>query len=521
MRPSENNERIIEGGFSGYLTVFLSLCLPVILSLFFTLIEGARMNAIRMQIEVVADTAMDSVMAEYHRELLRQYDLLMIDTSYGTDNAGNSQLEEHLRGYMTKNFSASGMIIFGKRDFTGISLDSLAVTGTRYAADNHYQALREQIYAYMYAEPIAQAVADANNLIEEYTGLNLDLNKWEKELRDKKERMSTLLKNKKKSDREQHSEKESGEESDEEKEAAEKKKEAEEFARENGVSEEQLEDPASEIDIDDQSFLLGLVLGDGEKELSHAKADTSDLLSHRSLHEGDGAKADNSHAYPEADTIVLDFYAFEKCGNYRNPLEKSELKYQLEYLLNGEPSDKDNLEKTVGMLLLTRLAVNAGFLMTDSAKREEINTWASMVAALFGIPLLHTIVYAILVIAWSYTEALQDVKTLMAGGKVPLLKTGDNWKTRLANIFAPGHTTKGETGGKGLNYEAYLHLFLFLKDPDTKSGRLMDVMEMDIRRTPGNEHFRMDWCVDTFSMEAETTSSFGWQFPVVREMTYN
>ena len=53
----------------GYITVFLALSLTVILSLVFTLIEGARISAIRMKVECAADIGMNSVLAEYHREL--------------------------------------------------------------------------------------------------------------------------------------------------------------------------------------------------------------------------------------------------------------------------------------------------------------------------------------------------------------------------------------------------------------------------------------------------------------------
>ena len=54
----------------GYITIFLSLSLTLILSLVFTVIEGARISAIRMKFECVTDIGMNSVLAEYNRELL-------------------------------------------------------------------------------------------------------------------------------------------------------------------------------------------------------------------------------------------------------------------------------------------------------------------------------------------------------------------------------------------------------------------------------------------------------------------
>ena len=81
----------------GYITVFLSLSLTLILSLVFTVIEGARISAIRMKFECVADIGMNSVLAEYNRELLSQYDLLFVDTSYGSGTPSIANAEEHLR----------------------------------------------------------------------------------------------------------------------------------------------------------------------------------------------------------------------------------------------------------------------------------------------------------------------------------------------------------------------------------------------------------------------------------------
>ena len=63
----------------GSLTVYLSLSLSLILSFVLTVIEGARISVIRMEAECVADIGMNSVLAEFHRELLEQYDLLFVD----------------------------------------------------------------------------------------------------------------------------------------------------------------------------------------------------------------------------------------------------------------------------------------------------------------------------------------------------------------------------------------------------------------------------------------------------------
>ena len=51
----------------GYLTVFLSLSITIILSLILALYQGARIGAMKMRTECVSDIAMNSVLAEYQQ----------------------------------------------------------------------------------------------------------------------------------------------------------------------------------------------------------------------------------------------------------------------------------------------------------------------------------------------------------------------------------------------------------------------------------------------------------------------
>lgn len=107
----------------GYLTVYLSLSLALIISFVLTLVEGARISTIRMEAECVADIGMNSVLAEFHREMLEQYDLLFVDMSYGTNNPRIENSAEHLRSYIQKNFTSQETVIFSPRDFLAMSVD--------------------------------------------------------------------------------------------------------------------------------------------------------------------------------------------------------------------------------------------------------------------------------------------------------------------------------------------------------------------------------------------------------------
>ena len=90
---------------NGYMTVYLALTLGVLISLCLALTEGCRYGGIRLETECVMDIGMDSLLAEYHRELFRQYNLFAIDCSYGTATGTTKATEQRLLEYMNHNFS--------------------------------------------------------------------------------------------------------------------------------------------------------------------------------------------------------------------------------------------------------------------------------------------------------------------------------------------------------------------------------------------------------------------------------
>ena len=113
----------------GYLTVFLSLILSIMSSLMLVRILGARENLRQMQIECITDICMNNILAEYHRELLEQYDLFFIDTSYGTSYASYEQTAAHLEEYLTYNLGGRRIFLASAyRDLTKLQVESTQIT---------------------------------------------------------------------------------------------------------------------------------------------------------------------------------------------------------------------------------------------------------------------------------------------------------------------------------------------------------------------------------------------------------
>ena len=114
---------------SGYLTVYMTITTMLIVSLSLALIEGVRSNGIRLETECIMDIGLNSIMAEYHRELLQQYNLFAIDASYGTDVAVKKNTENHLRNYLNRNMSLDGIFLSGilYRDFLAMSTENVEI----------------------------------------------------------------------------------------------------------------------------------------------------------------------------------------------------------------------------------------------------------------------------------------------------------------------------------------------------------------------------------------------------------
>ncbi|MCM1121123.1 MAG: DUF5702 domain-containing protein [Eubacterium sp.] len=470
----------------GYITVFLTLSLTLILSLVFTVIEGARISAIRMKFECVADIGMNSILAEYHRELLEQYDLLFVDMSYGGNHADIGNTEEHLRNYMQKNLSSENVrgVFGGIRDFLAMEAEGVQIQQYSIASDGRGEVLKRQVTDYMSDYPLGAVLEKIESGVSELERYGLETRDTEGERQSYEARIQEI---------------------------GLPVQEVEE-----GVYEEvPLDNPADAANATRSSGVLNLVVDD-PSQISSTKITLNDYISHRSLIQGTGICAEAASVSGEANELVFQAYLFEKYGYYGHELDKSVLKYQLEYLLAGKDTDWQNLEFVAKRLLRWREAANVLYILTDTAKIAEAEAMALALTAVCLCPELAEPVKYTILFAWAYVESLQDVKMLLAGGRVPIYKTAADWKTGINSIKNVRGSLTADTGGRGLDYQEYLQIMLFMQNKDTRTMRAMDIMEMDIRRTPGNARFRMDACFDTYQANISVSSRFGYAYEMTR-----
>ena len=99
------------------------------------------------------------------------------------------------------------------------------------------------------------------------------------------------------------------------------------------------------------------------------------------------------------------------------------------------------------------------------------------------------------------------------------MKEHKEWSTSLTGILT-GNFYENSTNNKGLSYQDYLRVFLGLMNKEKKVERSFDVVEMDLRQTDGNQHFRIDRCIDYIKVNFGFEDARGHDFVFYRKMCY-
>ncbi|MBQ7556550.1 MAG: hypothetical protein IJT00_00670 [Lachnospiraceae bacterium] len=471
----------------GYLTVYLALTMGVLISFVLTFVNIARLSAVRLKADTAVDASGNGVLSEYNRELLKRYDLLFIETGYGTANHSEANTEERFRNYMRENYDLTFRDhLQGTMDFTGMTLESVTFSECAYAADNNCEVFKRQVADYMDGTldgAVTVKLTENLNIMDSHRIRDTDVeSKW-------KENQKYL----------------------------DGVKPYEKVGEDGEVQKVYLKNPASTA-----FSKLGkpvLALAPPKFGISGKAADTSLCISHNgSRHTGAGLSPEERKESPECSRLLFIQYMLKKLGSYGENKDGSAMDYELEYVLNGLDSDEENLEAVCSVLFGWRFASNWLYIQQDEGKKSAAEAVALAVSIVTLCPELEEPLTQAILFAWSFMESVQDMKTLLAGGRVPIIKDSETWQTSVKSIA--GNLTGAKSSNRGLKYRDYLGIMLLINDYDKSVMRTMDVMEMNIRLTPGNEHFRMDWCLDSFKALVNSISFAGRSIGITRRFGY-
>lgn len=458
----------------GSMTIAMCMMLSVMLGILTAGIKLCREQYARVQAVNAVDTGLYSVFSEYERDLLEEYDLFFLDSGYGGGAIDAFRVVQQMENSMDLTL---------KTGIRGSRRENCSITGYRLASDNGGEAF----------------CAQAAEAVRKHLGT------------DAVKRLKEYLSNTGKVIEQQQEQKEAGV---------------------PPMPEEPVPDDTSvsEITPDNNPLevikrirtmgILGLVLPD-DAVISEKEADVSVFTSNRNLQKGMGSLGGRESG--TSDKLFLQAYAMNKLGTYREPGNPGALDYQVEYIVGGKGSDRENLKKTVNRMLLLREAANAAYLYTDPEKRAQSGALAASLCTALLIPEGAFVVEKLLLLGWAYGESLLDVRQLMAGGKVPLVKNSASWQLALSDIgqiFSLLQDGQAKNTS-GLDYNDYLQILLFTSSRNNLTFRCMDMIEQNIRLKPGKENFRIDSCMECLEMETGFLSPSGNRWTAVRSYGYD
>ncbi|MGN0241072.1 MAG: DUF5702 domain-containing protein [Candidatus Weimeria sp.] len=446
----------------GSITVFLSLSLASVLLLFFLLLDLSRIYGQKQKADLISDIAAQSVFADYNRYLWDNYRILGVDASYGTGGGVDfSLMESRMQEYLLKN----GMSTDTKgREFFQLATEQCEVTRYGFITDDNGRSFLKQAAAQQKLEVAQAALEEA-----------LERNKETEEASDESGDVGELI--------------DKGGEAMTESESM----EVEEIPEGMEKPDKDEVNPIDQIREWKDNGILAQVLPSSAK-ISDKKMDLSEAVSKRTLSRGNCAAAEKTDVVEKA---LFAEYEKTHFSNYRNDLGHDGLSYEWEYVICGGDTDRSNLSGVVTRLLGMREASNFVSLMSDEAKVAQADTHALTLAGWTGNAAIVNAVFFGLIASWAYMESVLDVRLLLSGGKVSVMKSPAEWTTTdlltLPRWFDVNK--KAKEAANGISYEGFLLTMSALQTEKTLGLRSLDLLENSARLQGDYSNLRMDQIV--------------------------
>lgn len=489
---------------SAVITIFFSLLSAVFLSLTFTVTEAVRVSGARAHCMDLTVLGNWSVFSEYENRLLEDYSILAVDGSYGTGRFSINQVNTRLKKWLEGNAHASEGIREKMQwlvsDPFRVEVKDCKVSEYALLTDQNGEPFYQQAVDYMHSTAVMNSVSKLLDLKNKADEALVQENSYQ----ERSESDSSLQDlqgtiRQREQEVQENALVPAGDviiydsstpmvESNESRELRESKK---------------IKNPVWTILSLKRKNILDLVCGSLKR--SKQKIPGWDLVSKRSKHTG--TLKIKAKYRSLTDDLLFREYLMDHYPNFRDGQDTSRLNYQIEYILAGTASDEKNLKKAVKRLLLLREAYNWLYLNQDSSSYWQTQTIAAAILGWTGQPELIEAFRQAILVCWSYGESLYDVRILMHGGRVPLMKTASDWHVPLSRLayLDTDLQNADHQSGSGTAYEDYLRLLLNMQTISTQKKRALDLLELNLRKLPETEKFRADNCIVAVSDSASWT----------------
>ncbi|MEG1596051.1 MAG: DUF5702 domain-containing protein [Lachnospiraceae bacterium] len=457
----------------GSITVFLTLVIVIIAAFIFALLEGVRVKVNSMKAYQVSGRSVESVFSGYDKELWEEYEVFLYPAGTEEGQFDEKKVEAAISNYVYQNlrFEQEERIPHGI-DFLKEDMEQVELQGYELAFDREGRALQRQLSEVMKGRITQEAAESMMEFL--VSGENyLDGDKEERLLQqaeDARKEASERQKNNRKG-----AENATG--------SSRRKRE--------GIQ----ENPMDRLQLLKKQSVFALVLKEPGKVSGLALENYQRMEERQQVQGNMKVQSDNILQFP-----VELMYSRHYFTNYLQSKEGHPLNYEMEYLIGGKSTDKENLEITIKQLLLLRELANFTYLLQDAEKSAQALTMAATIGGVTGMaPFVPALKIGIL-LSWAYVEGILDVRSMLEGNKVELVKTSLSWSTDLFRLPQALQLTPKEKD-KGFTYSDYLMILLYLKENKKVIYRMGDVMEAFVRKARGEDSFRIDLCMQ--SMECE------------------
>lgn len=464
----------------GSVAVFLMLILTAVLSVTAILYEGACSAAAKSISEGLGDLAGRSSLSEYHRGLKEDYGLFAL-------YADEEKISEDLKYYIGKSLDGNSARKLGEEksmELIRLSLESVAADTTE--------------YSFIMSEVPEAQILDFMKYRAVYEGL--DLLKQEEEVREgligstaASENLQEKVQEAKEAEKRQEEEDRKAIEQEEENEggvdqdaAAERHKRKEEKKKLKELILGQKKKNEGWWEEGDDSRVLRNqqeknVLPSANVELKK-NFDIADLLS------GDVNQimTDGRNSVYLNEYILLHF-----SDRVRNSSKKETFfENEVEYILCGHDNDKANLRQVRVYLFTLRTSLNLLHIYQDSQKNQLTLQAAMALAPGPGAPAVQLLIASL----WAGAESERDLKDLLSGKNVPIIKRAEDWKLGLNDVMTAAVSSPSEETGRGQSYTDYLKLFLMVQSREARVIRLLDLIQLNLRLRWDKGFLVSDYC---------------------------
>ena len=475
----------------GSITIFAALSFMLVSQLLFTLLEASRYCELRKVLRMNTDLVLESAFADYCSPLWDTYRILGMTVDDTEGNFSFNQREAQLR-----NLTAAQLGGREKHSLSpGISLLVTEMTDVEYMpyrllTDQNGMTFQRAVCSYMKQNLAYEMAKSVYNNYEAVKAAKEDYGNTQNSIADALDAL-------------EHPEKfETENENTQSLPDGSRKGAAAPQSGETSAGEE--DNPLETITEVQKKGILSLVLP-ANAQVSGKYINIEGTVSHRTLEKG------TMQAFSGADwygKVLFNQYLINYLGSYTSEKGERALQYELEYVLGGKAKDADNLKIVAAELLALREPLNLGSIVASPERSSEAMALAVTLAGASANPLVIEAVKYGIMVAWAYAESVLDVRTLLSGGKIVMIKSDMDWTSNvhmLPELLSGWSVAKSSP--QGLDYGQYAGILLLFQNGNKLAMRTMDVEEAYVQKQTGYEKFQMDHAL----CETELTATYEFQ----------